>query len=95
MTTYLEKYKKYKTKYLNLLKKTQKGGAIEITFDLNKYKPLYRKFIFELNHEMAFSLDYDPNDRFLISEFLFDSHKRIFIAGTAHIKHRRIVEISL
>ena len=68
---YLEKYKKYKTKYLNLLKKmNQKGGAVEITFDLDRYKDLYKKFIFELNYEMAFSLDYDPNDGKLISEFI-------------------------
>ena len=71
MNNYLEKYKKYKTKYLNLLKKiNQKGGAVEITFDLDRYKDLYRKFIFELNYEMAFSLDYDPNDGVLISEFI-------------------------
>jgi hypothetical protein len=60
MNNYLEKYKKYKSKYLNLLKNNkQTGGGVEIMFDLNKYKDLYRKFIFELNYEIAFSLDYD------------------------------------
>ena len=71
MNNYKEKYKKYKSKYLNLLKKNkQTGGGVEIIFDLNNYKDLYRKFIFELNHEIAFSLDYDPDTGNLISEFI-------------------------
>ena len=67
MDKYLLKYKKYKTKYLNLLKK-QIGGS-NIFFNLDRYKPLFRRFIFELNYEISFSLDYDSNDN-LISQFI-------------------------
>lgn len=68
MSNYLEKYKKYKLKYLN--KKQQKGGAIDLIFDLEKYKGVYRKFVLEFKHEMAFSLDIDPDNGHLISEII-------------------------
>lgn len=66
-TSYFNKYKKYKLKYLNLLK--QKGGA-NITINLDKYKELFRRFVFELDYEMAFSIDEELENQDIISEFI-------------------------
>jgi hypothetical protein len=70
MSDYFNKYKKYKFKYLNLLK--QKGGAqvIDISINLEPYKELFRRFVFELNHEVAFSIDTDLESNKIISEFI-------------------------
>ncbi len=66
------KYKIYKEKYLtlkNMLDNIQTGGS-NIIFNLDKYKPLFHRFINELKHEMSFSLDYDPKTNDLISQFI-------------------------
>ena len=72
MNNYFEKYKKYKSKYLNLLKKINQIGGNQqlIEINLDNYKDLYRRFIYELNYEMSFSVDIDPNNEHLISEFI-------------------------